>query len=116
CDPDAARESEDRALAGRGVWFDRAPQTPAVTYLSATLDTVDARALHQTITSLSITLGRLGDDSPRDVRRAKALGMLADPQAALDIDLEAKPASTATVYVHVDPTSPGATVEQVGSM
>jgi len=80
CDPEQAREVEEQQLAGRGVWFDKA-DTAAVTYLSATLDTVQALALDETLSTLATTLGRLGDTASRDVRRATALGMLADPQA-----------------------------------
>jgi hypothetical protein len=118
CEPDKAEKAEQNALAGRGVWFERPDDTPAVTYVSATLDTLQALALDETISQLATTLGRFGDTTSRDVRRATALGLLADPQAVLDLDVEKKPIPTATLYVHVDPDTArgdGATVEGIGA-
>jgi hypothetical protein len=114
CDPDRAEQAEENALAGRGVWFERG-DTAAVTYVSATLDTLQALALDETISQLATTLNRLGDTTSCDVRRATALGMLADPQAVLDLDVEKKQVATATLYVHVDPDTAGATVEGIGA-
>jgi hypothetical protein len=119
CDPDKAEQAEENALAGPGVWFERG-DTAAVTYVSATLDTLQALALNETVSKLATTLGRLGDTTSRDVRRATALGMLADPQAVLDLDTEEparQPVSTATLYVHVDTDTgtDGATVEGIGA-
>jgi hypothetical protein len=117
CEPDRAEKAEENALAGRGVWFERG-DTAAVTYVSAALDTLQALALDETISQLATTLGLLGDTTSRDVRRATALGLLADPQAVLDLDLDRRPCSTATLYVHVDPYTAGgegATVEGIGA-
>ena len=55
------------------------------TDLSALLDTPDAHALDHALDTVATTLGRLGDHDARDVRRARALGVLADPQYALDL-------------------------------
>ena len=42
--------------------------------------------MNHALDTVATTLGRLGDRDPRDVRRARALGVLADPQHALDLD------------------------------
>src|SRR5262245_37415645 len=101
-DPDAARTREQDALASRGVWFDISPDTPATTEVYARMDTLDAQALDETVSDLATTLGRLGDQSPLDTRRATALGMLADPQHVLDLEVPQRPVSTPTLYLHVE--------------
>jgi hypothetical protein len=53
--------------------------------LFARLDTSDALALKTTINRLAEALARAGNTEPADRRRATALGVLADPQAALDL-------------------------------
>src|SRR5919199_1939753 len=83
-DPQAAAALEQADADRRGVWFDHREST-ATTQLIATLDTIHAVGLDATITDLAATLGRLGDTTDLDIRRASALGMLADPQAALDL-------------------------------
>src|SRR3954452_23308020 len=84
CDPDRAAAVEQAALNRRGVWFDNR-ETVATTQLTATLDTADAVGLDATLTDLATTLGRLGDPTGIDIRRAHALGILADPQQALNL-------------------------------
>ena len=50
-----------------------------------TLDTPDADLFDQTIARIAGELGSLGDTDDLDVRRARAVGILADPQHALDL-------------------------------
>ncbi len=83
-DPDQAAAIEQIALDQRGVWFDHRDST-ATTDLTARLDTLDAIDLENTIADLASTIGRLGDTRPVDIRRATALGMLADPQRTLHL-------------------------------
>src|SRR4051794_3753618 len=83
-DPDAAAAAEHTEAGRRGVWFDNREST-ATTQLTATLDTADAVGLDTTLTDLATTLGRLGDSANVDIRRAHALGILADPQHALNL-------------------------------
>ncbi|QIK66233.1 DUF222 domain-containing protein [Nocardioides sp. HDW12B] len=85
--PDLAAERAAEAAEHRGVWFD--DQLDGTTDLSAHLDTPDAAALDHALDSVATTLGRLGDTDSRAVRRARALGVLADPQYALDLDATA---------------------------
>src|SRR4051794_12527834 len=84
CDPDQAAGVEQAALDARGVWLDHREST-ATTQLNARLDTLDALDLDNAVTDLATTLGTLGDDRPLGVRRATALGLLANPQRALDL-------------------------------
>src|SRR4051795_5912430 len=83
-DPDAAAAAEHTEAGRRGGWFDNREST-ATTQLTATLDTADAVGLDTTLTDLATTLGRLGDSANFDIRRAHALGILADPQHALNL-------------------------------
>jgi len=83
-DPDRAVDDEQRALANRGVWL-RETGNPATTEVLMVLDGQDARHLDQTLNQLAGELQRLGDEDSRDVRRAKAVGSLTDPQLALDL-------------------------------
>src|SRR4051794_40887646 len=84
CDPDQAAGVEQAALDARGVWLDHREST-ATTQLGARLDTLDALDLDHAVTDLAPTLGDLGDDRPLDIRRATALGLLANPQRALNL-------------------------------
>ena len=88
-DPDLAAEREDAAAEKRGAWFD--DHLDGTTDLSALLDTPDAHALDHALDTVATTLGHLGDRDTRDVRRARALGVLADPQYALDLTDIASP-------------------------
>ncbi|MGI9157448.1 MAG: DUF222 domain-containing protein, partial [Marmoricola sp.] len=83
-DPDRGVEAERQALANRGVWL-HPGRAPATTEVSMLLDTIDAMRLDETVADVATTLGRLGDHDPLDLRRAKAIGVLADPQCALTL-------------------------------
>src|SRR5664279_2440970 len=48
-------------------------------------DALDAAAFDQTIAQIADTLAQLGDQDLNDVRRAKAVGVIADPQTALHL-------------------------------
>ena len=50
-----------------------------------TLDTPDALLFDQTVGRIAGELSHLGDTDQLDVRRARAVGILADPQYALDL-------------------------------
>ena len=58
---------------------------PATTDVTMTLDTPDALLFDQTVTRIAGDLSELGDTEDLDVRRARAVGILADPQYALDL-------------------------------
>ena len=50
-----------------------------------TLDTPDAELFDQSLSRVASDLKELGDNDTLDVRRARAVGILADPQYALDL-------------------------------
>jgi hypothetical protein len=81
--PDLAAARAAAAAERRGVWL--ADHLDGTTEICARTSTPHAHALDATIDRLATTLGTLGDATSREVRRAKALGLLADPQAALDL-------------------------------
>ncbi len=82
-DPDLAAERAAREAEKRGVWVeDRIDGTSTV---HAVASTPDARAFDASLNEVATVLGALGDPDSRDVRRSKALGVLADPQYALDL-------------------------------
>jgi hypothetical protein len=78
-------------------------------------DTPDALAFDDTITAVASTLGALGDPDPLDIRRARAVGILADPQKSLNLLTRdttdgATPKTAAgigkvraTLHLHLDP-------------
>jgi hypothetical protein len=83
-DPDRAVAEEENALAARRV--DLHPgSTPATTDVVMSLDTPDAEAFDRTLVEIAAALKALGDDDGLEVRRARAVGVLADPQRALDL-------------------------------
>jgi hypothetical protein len=91
-DPDRAAALAAQAAENRGVWVDHGPHGPAdlpvatgTSRIEATLDTPDALAFDDAVAALAATLGELGHGGSLDVRRAKAVGVLADPQHALDL-------------------------------
>lgn len=129
-DPDRAAADEQAALAARHVTLDH-DTGPATTEVHMRLDTLDALHLDHTLADLATGLGRLGDTDPLEVRRAKAVGVLADPQRALDLLTtgELTPSTTGggrvELYLHLDatdladPTDParagGGEIERLGA-
>ena len=92
-----------------------------------TLDTPDAQAFHGAVTIIAAELAAFGDTDPLDVRRARAVGILADPQYAIDLlhGLEGTPTHGGTgaldFYLHLTPadlTGEGAgavSIEKLGA-
>ena len=129
-DPDRAIAEEEEALTKRGVWL-RHNSAPATTDITMTLDTPDALLFDQTLTRIASDLKDLGDTEDLEVRRARAVGILADPQFALDLlsgrDTAAptRRAGATNLYVHLTPADlaadltggTGATsIEQLGAI
>ena len=83
-DPDRAQEDERQALAERHVTLSRS-KCPATQGLHLMLDRADAQRFDHTIAQIAAKLSALGDDDGLDVRRARAVGILADPQHTLDL-------------------------------
>ena len=83
-DPDRALVDEQDALAKRGVWL-RHGSAPATTEMFLVLDTDDALLFENTLARIAHDLAQLGDTEDLEVRRARAVGVLADPHYALDL-------------------------------
>lgn len=104
-DPDRAVADEEEALTRRGVWT-RPGGAPATTEMLMVLDTFDAHRLDHTLSQMARVLKGLGDTDTLDVRRAKAVGVLADPQLALGLLTKPEPTGTGAgpsteLFVHL---------------
>jgi Domain of unknown function (DUF222) len=121
-DPEEAARRAAAAAEHRGVWLEE--HLDGTTTLTAVTDTPDAVAFDATVDTVATGLGRLGDPDPHRVRRAKALGVLADPQYALtlttpdptDGELPAgspagRPTPTMHVHLHLDALTSALTAE-----
>ena len=111
----AAGAVEALATEARAARFVRKLPTddPSVAYLSARVDTADAIFFDAMVDRIADILGERGDADPTDVRRAKAVGVLATPARAhllLDEAVGVESSVRAddprllpetTVYVHV---------------
>ena len=84
-DPDRAIADHDAALGRRRVEVHHEEGAPGTSEVFMTLDTGDAVAFDHTVTSMAATIGALGHPGDLGVRRAHAVGLLADPQQALDL-------------------------------
>ncbi len=65
--------------------------------IHAVTGTADAVAFDTALNHVASSLKALGDEDPVQVRRAKALGVLADPQHALDLHATAELAADGTI-------------------
>jgi hypothetical protein len=94
-DPDRAAAEAEAASDKRGVWFDYEhgaddlvlqDSRPDGTMRFEGLASVpDGLAFRDALKATATELGILGDDSPELVRMSKAIGILADPQHAIDL-------------------------------
>ena len=107
-DPDRAVADEEHELSRRGVWVNHRGN-PATTDVVMTLETPDALAFNETVTLLAAELHALGDTDEVDIRRARAVGILADPQYALDLltlpegGAPSTGAGAMNLYLHLTP-------------
>lgn len=105
----AADKIEAAAKAAREARFMRSAPVedqPLVTELWARLDTADAQQLEATVAALAKILAAEGDSESLDVRRAKALGILATPDKAAalltgDATTAKKYRPRANVFLHL---------------
>ncbi|TCM51599.1 hypothetical protein [Kribbella sp. VKM Ac-2568] len=80
-DPEAAQAAAEARAKERGVWPGRTDEHGTTTlYVKAA--TGDIIRLNTTLTQLADALADLGDTDPLHQRRAKAIGILADPALA----------------------------------
>jgi hypothetical protein len=134
-DPEAAQEAAREAELAQGVWV--GPSTDhGIRDVHIRTDAASAAWFDASVDRVADGLGALGDTDPKDVRRAKAVGVLARPQQALDLfdtvaaaatgdaapdrpARKADPRPDAVLYVHLSEDAlrgkPGAaTVEGTG--
>ena len=103
-DPDRALDDELQALAERKVEL-LPGRTPLTTDVHLRLDTHDAQVFDAAVSRGAAALKQLGDLDPLDVRRARAVGVLADQQRALDLFAGRAPGRTPTsptLVLHLD--------------
>ena len=97
-DPDRAVADHDRAMDQRKVECRYGTGAPGTGEAWLVLDEADLVAFDSTVGLMADQIGALGHGGSLDVRRAHAVGILADPQQALDL-------------LAVDPTSPDADLD-----
>lgn len=83
-------ELADREQAARSSWdvvlsHPDPHRSSGTSELHATGDTLDLTRFHDVVCAEAEALGALGDADPLGVRKAKALGVIADAQARLDL-------------------------------
>ena len=72
-------------LFHRGVGTDGADDWVGTSHLEVTGDTLDLTTFHDLVCEQAAQLKALGDTDTLDVRKAKAVGVIANRQAALDL-------------------------------
>ena len=87
------RRTSARAAEKRGVWVE--DRIDGTTEITAVTGTPDAHAFDQALDRSPPRSGRSGTPTREQVRRAKGVGVLADPQYALDLHATAEPPPTA---------------------
>jgi hypothetical protein len=80
---DQVRELAERAAADRYVRTSPVTDDPACSYLAGRLDTGDAVAFSSLLDDLADALSQAGQVGTRQALRARAVGILADPQDAI---------------------------------
>ena len=83
-DPGAAEQAVREAEASQGVWVGRRDDH-GVKDIYIRTETANAVWFDATIERLADSLEVFGDTSSQDVRRARAVGIIAQPQQALDL-------------------------------
>lgn len=81
-DPEKAAADARAAATRRGVWVSQSNEHGHKT-ITAKTDAGDVIRFDATVDRVAEILGRLGDVDPKEVRRAKAIGILASPEATL---------------------------------
>lgn len=81
-DPEQAARRARAAQETRGVWLGD-QMTDGTRSIQIEADALDAAAFDSTITAIAEALAGLGDQDTTDVRRAKAVGVIADAQGVL---------------------------------
>lgn len=83
-DPEEAARRVKAARDGRGVFVGEEMRN-GTRSMSIEADALDVAEFDATISAIAEALAELGDEEGINVRRAKAIGVVADPQGALDL-------------------------------
>jgi hypothetical protein len=94
-DPDAADHAATDAAAQQGVWVAQS-DGHGLKDIHIRTEAPNAIWFEATVDRLADSLGALGDPSSKDVRRARAIGVIAHPQQALELLDGAAPPATPT--------------------
>lgn len=96
--PEEAELRREQAREHRRVELHTDGTADGLAHIDITTDTLDALDFDSAVAAIAHRLGEQGDTDPLDVRRAKAVGILADPEAALAIltDEPAEPSEVPT--------------------
>ncbi len=103
-DPDLAARRAEAVAERRGVWLDRSPREGHLG-VRVEADLLDAQAFDAALDAVADALAVRGDIDLAQVRRAKALGYLADPEAAMALltgsPTSVRPHREVVLYVHL---------------
>lgn len=121
-EPDSVPDAEARAKARWGVRLQHTPVGAAgdwagTSQLDATGDTLDLTRFHDLVCAVAEQLRADGDDDDLEVRKARAIGIIAD--RAQGIDSASRAGAKTRLYLHVratdlaDPSATGA-AERLG--
>jgi len=104
-DPELAAAAADSRRTDHGVFLSRSADdgTRVATIVA---DARDLMWFDASVDRIADGIGLLGDSDTKDIRRAKAVGLLADPQRTLD--LFAAIANTADTARRLEPVEPSA--------
>jgi hypothetical protein len=111
-DPAAAADRARKAAEKRGVWCE--DRVDGTSEIHAVTTTPDARAFDTALNHVAAALKALGDQDAEQVRRAKAVGVLADPQYTLDLHATADLAADGSVPARLPSRSATSTAGKPG--
>ena len=107
------REQQGKAAWGVRLYHRDDGQWAGTSHLDVTGDTLDLTVFHDLVCDQAAQLKALGDTDPLDVRKAKAVGVIANRQASLDLapcstapspaepPMAAPPAAKTRLYLHL---------------
>ncbi|RJS47370.1 HNH endonuclease signature motif containing protein [Nocardioides cavernaquae] len=105
--PEEAELRREQAREHRRVELHTDGTADGIAHIDITTDTLDALDFDSAVAAIAHRLGEQGDTDPLDVRRAKAVGILADPEAALAILTDQPAQPPADAGQPAEPERPG---------
>jgi hypothetical protein len=104
--PEEAELRREQAREHRRVELHTDNTADGLAHIDITTDTLDALDFDTAVAAIAHRLAQHGDTDPLDVRRAKAVGILADPEAALAL-LTDQPTQPTDAESAAKPARPG---------